>query len=79
MTPELLTDVAALVPDAWLVPGPEAPAGLRNAYAELLHRRVEARAAWLPGLLATAAEAPRTRRSAWAIRRRLRRERKGQA
>jgi len=80
VTPELLTDVAALVPDAWLVPGPEAPADLRNAYAELLHRRVEARAAWLPGLLATAAEAaahpPQRVGDPLA---RLRRERKGQA
>jgi hypothetical protein len=57
VTPELLTAVVDLVPDAWLLPGPEAPADLRSAYAELLHRRVEARATWLPGLLAAAAEA----------------------
>src|SRR5690349_7405517 len=57
VTPELLADVVALVPHAWLVPGPEAPADLRGAYAELLHRRLEARTAWLPGLLAAAAEA----------------------
>jgi hypothetical protein len=55
VTPELLTDVVALVPDAWLVPG--APADLRSAYVGLLHRRVQARGAWLPGLLAAAVEA----------------------
>ena len=80
VTPELLTDVVALVPDAWLVPGPEAPADLRSAYAELLHRRVEARAAWLPGLLAAAAEAaahpPQRAGDPLA---RLRRAREGQA
>lgn len=80
VTPELLTDVVALVPDAWLVPGPEAPADLRSAYAGLLHRRVEARAAWLPGLLAAAAEAaahpPQRAGDPLA---RLRRAREGQA
>ena len=80
VTPELLTDVVALVPDAWLVPGPEAPADLRSAYAALLHRRVEARAAWLPGLLAAAAEAaahpPQRTGDPLA---RLRRAREGQA
>jgi hypothetical protein len=80
VTPELLTDVVALVPDGWLVPGPEAPADLRSAYAALLHRRVEARAAWLPGLLAAAAEAaahpPQRTGDPLA---RLRRAREGQA
>jgi len=80
VTPELLADVVALVPDAWLVPGPEAPADLRGAYAALLHRRVEARAAWLPDLLAAAAEAaehpPHRADDPLA---RLRRAREGQA
>jgi len=57
VTPELLTEIVGLVPDAWLAPGPAAPADLRGAYAGLLHRRVEARADWLPGLLAAVAEA----------------------
>jgi len=50
VTRELLTEVAALVPDAWLepVPGAETPQALRAAYVEFLLARVEGARSWLP-------------------------------
>jgi len=50
VTADLLGDVLALVPDAWLepVPGAEDPATLRAAYAAFLLARVTGDRAWLP-------------------------------
>jgi hypothetical protein len=59
ITPELLADAAAAVPDEWLVP--EAGFGsaeeLRAAYVAQLLGRLAAREAWLPGLREAAARA----------------------
>jgi hypothetical protein len=51
VTPRLLEEVTALVPDEWLEPAPGlgAPAGVRAAYVEHLLARVAEPAAWLPG------------------------------
>ena len=51
LTPDVLTDVLALVPDAWLEPTPwlADPAAVRAAYLELLLARLAQPAAWLPG------------------------------
>lgn len=51
VTPELLAEVLALVPDAWLVPGSGTDDGdhLRAAYVDHLVARLARRAAWLPG------------------------------
>jgi hypothetical protein len=43
ITPELLTDVVALVPDEWIAPGD------RDKYVGHLLARVSDRSAWLPG------------------------------
>jgi len=50
VTADLLGDVLAQVPDAWLepVPGAESPAALRAAYTEFLLARVAGERAWLP-------------------------------
>ncbi len=50
VTRDLLGDVLALVPDAWLepVPGAENPADLRAAYAAFLLARVDGARDWLP-------------------------------
>jgi hypothetical protein len=50
VTRELLTEVTALVPDAWLepVPGAETPDALRAAYVEFLLARVAGERSWLP-------------------------------
>ena len=47
---DLLTEVAALVPDAWLepVPGADSPDALRAAYVDFLLARVTGERAWLP-------------------------------
>ncbi|MGA8257837.1 MAG: HipA family kinase [Nocardioides sp.] len=49
VTPELLTEVVALVPDAWLEPvsGAESPAAVRAAYVAFLTARLGTRQ-WLP-------------------------------
>lgn len=49
VTPDLLTEVVALVPDAWLepVPGAETPADLRASYVAFLTARLGTRQ-WLP-------------------------------
>jgi hypothetical protein len=52
VTPGLLTDILAAVPDAWLVLEPDAPdpASVRAAYVDLLVARLAERAAWLDPL-----------------------------
>ncbi len=49
VTPGLLRDVVARVPDDWLdpVPGAESPAALREAYVDFLTARLATRQ-WLP-------------------------------
>jgi len=77
VTEEPLRAATADVPDRWLVdePGFAAPDEVRAAYVAQLLSRVDARPAWLPGLLAAAAagEADRTERRisrpAWLDRR----------
>lgn len=51
LTPAVLGDVLALVPDAWLEPTPflADTAAVRAAYLELLLARIAQPAAWLPG------------------------------
>ena len=50
LTPRVLTDVLALVPDAWLESTPwlADPADVRAAYLEMLLARLAQPAAWLP-------------------------------
>jgi hypothetical protein len=50
VTPQLLSDVLAEVPDEWLepVPGAGDAAALRSAYTEFLLARVRGERAWLP-------------------------------
>jgi hypothetical protein len=59
ITPELLADAAAAVPDEWLVPeaGFDSADELRAAYVAQLQGRLAAREAWLPGLREAAARA----------------------
>jgi hypothetical protein len=52
VTPELLRQVVAEVPEAWLGGEPE---DVRSAYVEQLLARLDARPAWLPGLREAAA------------------------
>ncbi|WP_246142722.1 HipA family kinase [Nocardioides rubriscoriae] len=49
VTPDLLAEVVALVPDAWLdpVPGADTPEALRSAYVDFLTARLGTRQ-WLP-------------------------------
>lgn len=49
VTRELVADIVATVPDAWLVTEPDAPdvGAVRSAYADFLAARVDERAAWL--------------------------------
>jgi hypothetical protein len=51
LTPEVLTDVLDLVPDAWLEATPwlDGPEAVRAAYLELLTARLAEPDAWLPG------------------------------
>nr|WP_211661287.1 HipA family kinase [Modestobacter muralis] len=57
VTRPLLTDVLAQVPDAWLEgPSPDdAPDAVRARYVDQLLARLDARASWLPGVVAAAA------------------------
>jgi hypothetical protein len=59
VTPELVADVLAVVPDEWLAPEADAPdpAAVRAAYVELLAARLAAREAWLIPLEVTRAGA----------------------
>jgi hypothetical protein len=62
ITPDLLTEVIALVPDEWLE-AEELPDAVRERYVAQLLARLDARDAWLPGLgtAATAGGAGRRR------------------
>ena len=55
VTPELLREVVALVPDEWLVdePGFDSPEQLREAYVAHLAARAASSATWLPEGFAT--------------------------
>jgi hypothetical protein len=66
VTRPLLTEVLALVPDAWLEgPGPDEPADdVRARYVEQLLARLAARDSWVPGLVAAAATGAAGRRTA---------------
>jgi hypothetical protein len=66
VTEALLTDVLALVPDAWLEgPTPDEPPGdVRARYVAQLLARLAARDAWLPGVVAAAAAGGAGRRAA---------------
>ena len=57
VTPALVEEAVAAVPDAWLLPEPgfDSPQALRPAYAAEILGRLEARPAWLPGLREAAA------------------------
>ena len=57
LTPDVIATALADVPDAWLEdePGIGGPDAIREAYATRLAARLDARAAWLPDLIATAA------------------------
>ncbi|WP_367319966.1 HipA family kinase [Streptomyces sp. HUAS ZL42] len=48
VTLDLLREVTAAVPDAWLADEPGTPDEIRKAYVDYLHARVQASAAWLP-------------------------------
>ncbi|MDQ1663909.1 MAG: hypothetical protein QOJ68_3889 [Blastococcus sp.] len=54
VTPGLLAEVLAQVPDEWLT-GDDSAATLRTRYVEQLLARLAARGSWLPGLVAAAA------------------------
>jgi hypothetical protein len=60
VTAELLGEVVAEVPDDWLVdePGFAGPDEVRAAYVRQLLARLEARDAWLPGVVAAVAAGP---------------------
>ena len=66
VTRALLTEVLALVPDAWLEgPRPDEPADeVRARYVEQLLARLGARDSWVPGLIAAAATGAAGRRTA---------------
>ena len=56
VTAELLAEVLAQVPDAWLE-DPEGPGALRQRYVDQLRARLGARESWLPGVVAAVAAA----------------------
>jgi hypothetical protein len=66
VTRALLTEVLAVVPDAWLEgPRPDEPADeVRARYVEQLLARLGARDSWVPGLIAAAATGAAGRRTA---------------
>jgi hypothetical protein len=63
VTPGLLAEVLAQVPDEWLT-GDDSAATLRTRYVEQLLARLAARGSWLPGLVAAAAAGGAGRRRA---------------
>jgi hypothetical protein len=63
VTRALLEEVLALVPDEWLEDA-ETPVAARERYVAQLLARLEACDAWLPGLVAAAAEGGTGRRRA---------------
>jgi hypothetical protein len=64
VTRPLLEDVLALVPDAWLADDDEAPEPVRERYVAQVLARLDARDAWLPGLVTAAAAGGSGRRRA---------------
>jgi hypothetical protein len=62
VTPALLEEVVALVPDEWLED--DDPAALRRRYVDQLLARLEARPSWLPALVEAAAAGGAGRRRA---------------
>jgi hypothetical protein len=66
VTRHLLTDVLAQVPDEWLEgeTADEGPDAVRSRYVDQLLARLEARQAWVPGLLAAAESGGAGRRRA---------------
>jgi hypothetical protein len=64
VTPGLLAEVLAQVPDEWLADGAGSAAAVRARYVEQLSARLAARDAWLPGLVAAAAAGGAGRRRA---------------
>jgi hypothetical protein len=64
VTPSVLDDVLAQVPDEWLADETATPGNLRARYAEQLLARLEARPSWLPGLATAAAAGAGGRRRA---------------
>jgi hypothetical protein len=58
VTPEVLAEVLALVPEGWLAdePGFADPDSVRAAYADVLTRRLAAPATWLDAVEATRAD-----------------------
>jgi hypothetical protein len=63
VTPELLTEVVAQVPERWLAdePGFTGPDEVRASYVRLLGERVAARGTWLPGVAEAVAAVPAER------------------
>ncbi|GAA4724954.1 hypothetical protein GCM10023263_78750 [Phytohabitans rumicis] len=57
VTPDLVRDTVARVPDVWLAdePGFDGPDQVREAYGEQLTARLRARPRWLPALVSAAA------------------------
>jgi len=64
VTPSLLADVLAQVPDEWLAEDDGSPGVVRARYSDQLLARLAARDAWLPGLVAAAAAGGAGRRRA---------------
>jgi hypothetical protein len=64
VTPALLADVLAQVPDEWLADGEDSADAVRSRYVDQLLARLAARDAWLPGLVAAAAAGGAGRRRA---------------
>jgi hypothetical protein len=64
VTPALLAEVLAQVPDEWLADGDDPADVVRTRYVEQLLARLAARDGWLPGLVAAAAAGGAGRRRA---------------
>jgi hypothetical protein len=64
ITPELLGEVLAQVPDEWLEDASHPPDAVRERYVAQLLARLAARESWLPGLVSAAAAGGSGRRRA---------------
>jgi hypothetical protein len=64
ITPELLGEVLAQVPDEWLADASHAPDAVRERYRAQLLARLAARESWLPGLVSAATAGGSGRRRA---------------
>ena len=64
VTATLLVEVLAQVPDEWLDDPSDDPSALRERYVAQLLARLEAREAWLPGVVSAVAAGGRGRRRA---------------